>query len=372
MLEWQSMESSPVPPAWPIVGHVAAVRLLRHSLTGGHLGHAYLLLGPPNIGKTTLALAFAQALLCEDEAARAAGAACGVCVACRRVRDRTHPDLRLIEPDGGADEEATAGDGGEPGPGAPRGGKRKAASRARLKIETVREMQRDLSLRPYQGRRRVVVLSQADAMNEAAENALLKTLEEPPPYALLILTAEETEGLLPTTVSRCQHVQLGLVAAPDIARALVERGLALADAERLARLSGGRLGWAFAAAADPSVLPRRAAALDYIPRALNASHAERLTIAEDLAKRPDALPDLLALWQGWWRDALLTHADCGEWVSSIDQAVALRQAASRLTLADVAAALRATRRAADELERNANPRLVTEVLLLSWPATGRG
>lgn len=360
---------------WPVVGHTAAVSLLRHGLTGSHLAHAYLLLGPPNIGKTTLGLAFAQALLCEDEAARATGGACGVCAGCRKVRERRHPDLRVIEPDGAAadaDSSPPAEDG-EAEPRAARGGgKRKAASRSQVRIETVRDMQRDLALRPYQGARRVVVISQADALNEAAENALLKTLEEPPPYALLILTAEDTDHLLPTTVSRCQQIQMGLVPAPQMAEALEARGVDAAEAERLARLSGGRVGWAITAARDPSVLQRRTAALDYVPRALNASRAERLSLAEELAKRPDALPDLLAQWQGWWRDALLTQSGCDPWVMSVDQMAVLRQVAKGRGPAELAAALRATRQAADELERNANPRLALEVLLLSWPQVGQG
>lgn len=354
-----------------MVGHAAAVRLVQHGLTGGHLAHAYLLLGPPNIGKTTLALAFAQALLCEDETARAEGRACGVCAGCRKARDRSHPDLRVIEPDGATDDEPATVEGDAPSAAPKSGGKRKAASRAQVKIETVRELQRDLALRPYQAARRVVVMTQADAMNEAAENALLKTLEEPPPYALLILTAEDTEHLLPTTVSRCQQVQLGLVPAPLVADTLIERGVEPSEAQRLARLSGGRIGWAITAARDPSILQRRAAALDHVPRALAASRAERLTIAEELAKRPDALPDLLAQWQGWWRDALLTQAGCDAWVMGVDQSAALRRAASRHTLADLAAALRATRQTSDELERNANPRLSLEVLLLSWPQAGQ-
>lgn len=355
-----------------MVGHAAAVRLLQHGLTGGHLAHAYLLLGPPNIGKTTLALAFAQALLCEDETARAAGRACGVCAGCRKARDRSHPDLRVIEPEGAADEESPAIEGREGAPTTRGSGKRKAASRVQVKIETVRDLQRDLALRPYQAGRRVVVITQADAMNEAAENALLKTLEEPPSYALLLLAAEDTEHLLPTTVSRCQQVQLGLVPASLVIDALVERGVETSEAQRLGRLSGGRIGWAINAARDPSILQRRATALDHVPRALAASRAERLTIAEELAKRPDVLPDLLAQWQGWWRDALLTQAGCDAWVMSVDQSAALRQAASRHTTANLAAALRATRQAADELERNANPRLALEVLLLSWPQAGQG
>lgn len=353
-------------PTWPIVGHTAAVRLLQRSLADGHLAHAYLLVGPPNVGKTTLGLTFAQALLCEDEAARSQGVACGRCAGCRKVRERTHPDLRVIEPDSGGDDDSGAGASESDVAGAARS-KRKAASRVQIKIETVREVQRDLSLRPYQGARRVVLLTQADMLNDAAENALLKTLEEPPPYALLILTAEDAETLLPTTVSRCQQVPLNPVPAPTIAEALVAQGQSPDDAARLARLSGGRVGWALQAARDTNLLARRVAHLDGLARVLKAPRVERLALAEEMAKKPEALSDLLLLWQGWWRDALLTQAGCGEWVTNVDQRPLLDQAAQRRSLETLAQALRATRQTADELERNANPRLALEVLFLSWP-----
>ncbi|MFN8474855.1 MAG: DNA polymerase III subunit delta' [Anaerolineae bacterium] len=355
------MDMSRVSPGWPIVGHAMAVRQLQRSLTVGSPAHAYLFVGPPNVGKTTLALAFAQALLCDSLEARAAGVPCGVCASCRRVAALTHPNLRVIEPDGAAGDEAG---------GSESGGERKtrkAASRGQIKIDTVREVQRELSLRPYQGDYRVVVLSRADSMNEAAENALLKTLEEPPAYGVLILTAEDVDSLLPTTVSRCQGVTVGLTPISEISAALQARGVEAAEADRLAHLSGGRIGWVFSAVKDPSLLSKRTAALERLDRAVGADRGERLTLAEELAKKPDALPDLLELWQSWWRDALLTQAGCGEWITNIDQRAALDALARRRTTAELAGALRALRAASAALERNANPRLTLEVLLLEWP-----
>src|SRR3954447_8053688 len=119
--------------AWPIIGHTPAVRLLQRSLVEERLAHAYLLVGPPNVGKTTVGLTFAQALLCDDASARATGSACGVCAACRKVRERSHPDLRLIEPEGSADDVAAGlGDATESG-SASKSSKRKAASRTQIK-----------------------------------------------------------------------------------------------------------------------------------------------------------------------------------------------------------------------------------------------
>ncbi|MFN8498200.1 MAG: DNA polymerase III subunit delta' [Anaerolineae bacterium] len=355
------MDISPASTGWPVVGHAMAVRQLQRSLTAGSPAHAYLFVGPPNVGKTTLALAFAQALLCDSPEARAAGVPCGVCASCRRVAALKHPNLRVIEPDGAAGDDAGDGEGGGERK------TRKAASRGQIKIDTVREVQREMSLRPYQGDYRVVILSRADSMNEAAENALLKTLEEPPPYGVLILTAEDADSLLPTTVSRCQGVTVGLTPSAEMGAALRARGVDAAEADRLAHLSGGRIGWAFSAVKEPALLAKRGAGLERLQRALTAERSERLTLAEELAKKPDALPDLLELWQSWWRDALLTGAGCGEWVTNIDQRALLDALAQRRTTAEIAAALRALREASGALERNANPRLTLEVLLLAWP-----
>src|SRR5215470_13079523 len=165
---------------WDIIGHEWAIDFLRRSIAGGHVAHAYLLSGPEGVGKGLLALRLAQALNCE------AGGPdpCLACRTCKRIARGNHPDVRIA----GMASQAL---GLKPD---------EAARQKELKIDTVREWQGDISLRPYEGRRRVFILHDAERLTDAASNAMLKTLEEPPPYATLLLVAHTAGELLPTIV----------------------------------------------------------------------------------------------------------------------------------------------------------------------------
>ncbi|HIQ02534.1 MAG TPA: DNA polymerase III subunit delta', partial [Anaerolineales bacterium] len=259
---------------WGIVGHGWAVRLLRRALERGELSHAYLFTGPPGVGKGTLAQALASALLCEGEFRP-----CGSCRACRLVTGGNHPDLHWVEP------ESKAG---------------------RLTIGQVRELQRQLALTPNLGGYRVAVLERFEQTTPSAANALLKTLEEPPAYVLLILLAPDTDSLLPTIVSRCQVVPLRPLPVRAVEQALVERwGVGPEQARLLAHLCGGRLGWAVRAATDPAPLRRRQQRLEDLVELLEAPLVRRFGYAAELARDLEAAHEALDLWAGWWRDVML-------------------------------------------------------------------
>src|SRR3954469_5730854 len=209
---------------WNIIGHTWAVDFLRRSIAGGHVAHAYLLSGPASVGKALLALRLAQALNCETGGPDP----CLICRACKRIERGNYPDVRIAGM-------ASQGAGLKPD---------EAQRQKDLKIDTVREWLADINLRPYEGRRRVFILHDAERLTEAASNAMLKTLEEPPPYATLILVAHTVGDLLPTIVSRCQPIKLRPVPRSAIAAALRERyHLADYDANLLAAWSGGRGCW---------------------------------------------------------------------------------------------------------------------------------
>src|SRR6185436_9701255 len=188
---------------WNIIGHTWAVDFLRRSIAGGHVGHAYLLSGPAGVGKSLLALRLAQALNCE----RGDPDPCLACRACKRIERGNHPDVRVA----GMASQAAALKPDE------------AARQKDLKIDTVRDWQSDINLRPYEGRRRVFVLHDAEKLTDAAANAMLKTLEEPPPYATIVLVANTAGDLLPTIVSRCQPIKLRPAPRATVAAALRER-----------------------------------------------------------------------------------------------------------------------------------------------------
>src|SRR5512136_929842 len=163
-----------------IVGHQWAIDLLSRQLAQGQVGHAYLFTGPPQVGKGTLARWFAQALLCQSEGSRP----CEACPACRQVAAGTHPDVRPLNLEVQPGERRTLG------------------------IEAIREMRSGMAERPFSGQRKVYLIEDAETMTQDAANALLKTLEEPPSFVVLLLVALSDHMLLPTVVSRCQLVSL--------------------------------------------------------------------------------------------------------------------------------------------------------------------
>jgi len=349
---------------WPIIGHQRAVNLLHHSIQTDRLAHAYLLVGPPAIGKFTLAQTLAQALLCTPPAAPASGGngpatdqsrPCGECRACRLVQAGHHPDLHII------DIVTHAPDRRE---------------RRELSIEQIRALQHDLSLHPYEGQWKIGLIREVERLSEPAANAFLKTLEEPPGQALLVLTSRDTSLLLPTIVSRCQIVAMHPVPVAEITEALISRyRLTTEQARLIAHLCQGQVGWAIRAAQDPDLLAQRAARLKRLTDLTGASRSERLAYAGQLSQQfrrdsegPETLYQLLDLWAGWWRDILLTQQGCPELRINVDQAERLQRLADHYPPATSRAFIQTIRQTQAYLIQNVNPQLALEVLLLSLPA----
>jgi len=320
---------------WPVIGHEWAIAHLSRSLAYDRVRHAYLFTGPGMIGKTTLARVFAASLNCRD-----AHAPCGTCRTCTLILKDGHPDVSIVE----------AGQAG-----------------GQLKIEQVRDLQQTLALRPYEARYRVAVLRRFHEANPAAANALLKTLEEPPPGVILILTADAADLLLPTIVSRCQPLPLRPLPVEVVRAALMTRGAPPDTAQTLAQISGGRIGWAIRALADPAELAQRAEWLDLLETALQGTRRERFALVEKLSLEKTGLQTMLDFWVGYWRDALLIASGSRAPITNYDRQAALQALAERAGMGAVQHALDATRRTSQHLNKNVNTRLALEVLMLDYP-----
>ncbi len=349
---------------WGMVGQQHAVAALRSALEHDRLAHAYLFTGPRGVGRATLARRLAQALSCE---APDGVDPCLACRACHQVEAEAWPDYHAVRVGGICDETDHRDHG--------------ADGSTRIRICQVRRIARQSAMPqwsaggpsagalafdlgeaapPARNRpRRMFLIDAAEDLQTEAAHALLKTLEEPPESALLVLVASDIEELLPTIRSRCQELALRPLGRAELARTLVEEGVAPERAQELADAAEGRYGLARRLLQDPSLGVLREATFADIERLVAAGRNERFDYAAALARRwtreRESVLATLDVWRDWWR-AALRHA-------------ALDGATDLPSPRELVRGLRAVQRAREHLLENTNPQLALEVMLLDIPRT---
>jgi len=342
---------------WAIHGHEMSVELLQKAISSqAGPRHAYLFLGPRHVGKSTVAQTFAKALLCSATANNTIDNTmpqsnpCGVCRSCKLIASGNHPDFQLIQPlnkDGNPDRE-----------------------NGLLRVEQASQIIQDASLSPLNSRYKIFVIQEMHSAHPSFANKLLKTLEEPPAYVILCLTAPDRASVLPTIASRCQILELRALPASTIETVLCnEWNVDAAQASLIARISNGRLGWALEQLADKKSLEKRAADLETLQKLTKAGRVERLAFAAELATKRNnkQLFGLLELWMLWWRDVMLAQSGCVDSCCNVDKRAEILHYAQAIPQHIVQQYIHTLRRIESYLRHTTSLRMALDVVLLQLP-----
>ncbi len=314
-----------------LYGHGKAVSILRNALEKDRLAHAYLFQGMDGIGKRTLALTFAKALNCR----RGNLDACDTCLSCLKTDHRNHPDVETIEAEGQF-----------------------------IRIDAVKALQERMKFKPLEGSRRVSILVDADRLNNAAANALLKTLEEPSPANILILVSARPYQLPVTILSRCQQIRFQPLPEETVAALLQQRfSIEGSQARLLAAASGGSVGKALELNRE-AYLALKKEVLDRIAQASSDRPLGRLSLIRFLNEDKREITDKLDILRTFFRDVLirretgrqegLLHSDRGDLIASF---------AGKRSREEILAGIRAIDSAERLLEQNTNKALTLEVMM---------
>lgn len=338
-----------------IVDQARPVRLLANIIQKGNIPHAFLFTGIVGVGKRETALAFAMACNCtwandshkihldkedrrrqEDEPYHLS---CGTCRACKKIASGNHPDIITIQPEN-----------------------------ALIKISQIRNLCHILALKPYEAGYRIVIMIDAHSMNQEAGNSLLKVLEEPPARTILILTAPHSYDLLPTIVSRCQHIRFSPISEKALAAKLMQdHAIPFQEAELLSTLANGSLTGAHALL-ESRWMEQRNEILETIAKGTTKNSTlpymqSMLIFSEKLARRKEKITDTLEILKLWYRD-LMIYKFAPEKIINKDLSHLIKDSARHLDIASILSKYEAVQSAQQHIDRNANPRLTLDVLML--------
>ena len=334
-------------PFRTIAGHSRLLSLLSRVIARDAMPPAVLMAGPAGIGKRRTAMAVAQAINCLEprSSAEFERDACGECASCKRIARLVHPDVILIEP----------GDSGS------------------IKIEQMRDVIDRSQYRPFEGRRRAVIIDEADAAGADAQSALLKTLEEPPSASVFILVSSMPDALLPTVLSRCPRLRFGPLTPAEVARVLMQdHGYSEQDARAAAADADGSIGRALESRSEDLTEAREAAERILQETARNTDPVKRIHLARDLtegkgtpAEERNRLAVQLRSLGSLLRDVGIIASGADRvMLANADLETRLEKLSSSYDAERSLRAYAAVDRALAALDRNASPKVVADWLLL--------
>jgi len=337
-----------------IIDQKKPIRLLKNILLNSTIPSALLFTGTDGIGKSTAALAFAMACNCEGGEAKPNNGQfadeylpvadpCGCCRSCMKIQSGNHPDIIRVEPSGNF-----------------------------IKIRQIRDICNTLSLKPYEARLRIIIISDAQAMNPQAANALLKVLEEPPERTILILTSLQTFDLLPTIVSRCQNIRFSPIPREKIETFLIEkRGLNAEDAAIFSAMANGSIAKALSMTIKNSQ-PNWICLRDRVLNVIGLEQTDSLSLqpiiifllfAERLSKNKEIIQDLLEIIKTYLRD-LIIYKYSPEKIVNKDLILKIQYISRKISVKSLLSQIEVIQTAQKDMKANTNLRLTLEIMML--------
>ena len=319
-----------------IIGQEKAVNILLKSLKEDKVSPSYIFIGNEGVGKKFTAIEFAKTISCLNLNNNLE--ACDTCNICNKINKQCYPDLKIIEP-----------------------------IKSSIKIEQIRELRREINLKPFKNRKKIYIIDQAEEMTIEASNCLLKTIEEPPAYAIIILIYVNTDSILPTIISRCQLIKFRLIDSSKIRKILLSKiNLEKSKAELVSKLAQGSIGKAFKLISDKEYFNRREKLLDYLNKVLPGKYDSNFFInIEKILMDINNIEEMLEIILLWYRDILIIkELGIKEYIINSDKIEELKEKSrvySQEMLIDI---LDYIEQIKEFMKKNINRRLVSERLYL--------
>lgn len=320
-----------------IIGHDNIKRYFNKAITENKIAHSYIFEGPFGVGKKMMAKAVAKVLLCENSKE---AAACNTCDSCYKIDKGTHPDLIWIQRDTKV-----------------------------IKIDNIREnFIEQMSIKPYEGNYKIVVIPEAELITIEGQNAMLKVIEEPPSYGMIILVTENSQALLPTIRSRCVQISFYPLLTEQLKEKIKLSGTPQDKVEIYARFAQGSIGMLEKISQDDQFWEQRQLSIDYLNRIEKADVVQLYQIVDELVEKKEDLIDILNFWLLWYRDVAILKASEktteNEILYNIDNTKQLLYTASKLTYNKINHILELIKQSILDIRRNIYPLFVIENLLL--------
>lgn len=316
-----------------VIGHDTIKEYFRRAIQADKVSHSYIFEGPEGVGKKTVAVELAKILLCEEQENNTP---CNKCKSCHMIDAHTHPDVIVVN----KDTKVT-------------------------KIDTIRErVVKEMGIKPYQGNNKIIIVSEGDTVTVEGQNAMLKTIEEPPGYGIVILAVQNMAKLLPTIKSRCIHMRFNPLNEEQIGDYLEQRGIIGINREIYTKFSEGSIGIVDKLVEDEAFIEQRKKSVEYLKRLNNADMMGLYEMVKELSDQKEIISRILDFWLLWFRDVALIKSTGSNNLYYLDYKADLLDTTSKLTYNKISKNIFAIKSAKREIEQNIYTTFVIENLLL--------